>query len=171
MRTPEEPGAGAPRPHRCSPRSNQHPPKQPESSMDPPGGSRMTEVPAFELANRRNLRCSNWLWETGFPGWGNELQPTLATLHLVGKKKHSSLPKSLLQDPRKCCGSVPSKIFISPPHVWHIWQKNDKLYCLQDFHSLIILLSSPPHFLLFVCLTGQVYPGLLGWHFSFAVFA
>lgn len=91
-------------------------------------------------------------------------------LYLVGKK-------TTLHSQNHLCKTSGSAVTVFPlksssVHLTSDIYNRKMTNCTASRLFTYILFYSPPFpLLLFVYLTGQVYSGLLGWHFSFAVFA
>lgn len=129
--------------------------KQPVSSVDPPGGSRVMEVPTLEPARDAEDQKGRWMQqltpgEASFQAEEESHNILCSRLHLVGRT-------TTLHSQNHLCKTPGSTVAVFPPKSSSVHltsdiqdKKNDKLYCLQDFHLLIILLSFPPTFA--VCL-------------------
>lgn len=132
LRSLEESGAGAPRPHRHSPRSSWCPWTQPAES----GWWRCQPLSQWgKPENRRNIGCNNSLLEWHLSWLRKRVTTYFAHIYNLWGDPQLFIPKITSarsqEAPWQC-----SNIFISPLHMRHIWQKNEKFYCLQDFHLL-----------------------------------
>jgi len=117
-----------------------HTQKQPVSSMDPACASKVTEVPTLEPAKEAREQKDHQMQQLTL-GEATCLTEEVSYnllcshLHLVGRTTTSVRPQEALWQ----CSL--QNLHPSTSRLTYT-TKNDKLYCLQDFH-LLILLSSP----------------------------
>lgn len=147
--------------------------KQPVSSVDPPGGSRVMEAPTLEPARDAEKQKERRMQQLT-PGEAS-FQAEEVSYNVLCSRLHPVGRTTTLHSQNHLCKTPGSTVAVFHPksssvHLTSDIQDKKMKNCIASTIFTYLLFYSPSlALLLFVYLTGQVYSGLLGWHFSFAV--